>query len=314
MKNSNEDNPYNNALTITKSSFFERVKSIFSKPIDHTEKLDLVEEILLTSDVGVQTTNIVLNHLQQVLKQHSELDIFNETKSFLFNLLVDNQEYDLNKLLSVIKNTKPFIILVSGVNGVGKTTTVAKLAAMFADLNLKVIIGACDAFRAGAVEQIETWGSKLDIRVISNKTTKDPASVAFDTVNSAISNEYDIVILDTAGRLQNDANLMGELEKISNITKRFIPESPHLSLLVLDATVGQNGIEQAKQFSDSVKCDSVILTKLDTSAKGGIIIRIYQELNLPISFVGTGEKINDLEIFNKERFLNAFFSYDYTNE
>ena len=299
MKNSNEDNPYNNALTITKSSFFERVKSIFSKSIDHTEKLDLVEEILLTSDVGVQTTNIVLNHLQQVLKQHSELDIFNETKSFLFNLLVDNQEYDLNKLLSVIKNTKPFIILVSGVNGVGKTTTVAKLAAMFADLNLKVI---------------ETWGSKLDIRVISNKTTKDPASVAFDTVNSAISNEYDIVILDTAGRLQNDANLMGELEKISNITKRFIPESPHLSLLVLDATVGQNGIEQAKQFSDSVKCDSVILTKLDTSAKGGIIIRIYQELNLPISFVGTGEKINDLEIFNKERFLNAFFSYDYTNE
>ena len=201
--------------------------------------------------------------LQQVLKQHSELDIFNETKSFLFNLLVDNQEYDLNKLLSVIKNTKPFIILVSGVNGVGKTTTVAKLAAMFADLNLKVIIGACDAFRAGAVEQIETWGSKLDIRVISNKTTKDPASVAFDTVNSAISNEYDIVILDTAGRLQNDANLMGELEKISNITKRFIPESPHLSLLVLDATVGQNGIEQAKQFSDSVKCDSVILTKLE---------------------------------------------------
>tara|TARA_B100000676_G_scaffold308236_1_gene368567 strand:+ start:778 stop:1713 length:936 start_codon:yes stop_codon:yes gene_type:complete len=307
----NNNNPYNTALTITKSSFFERVKSIFSKRIDYTEKLDLIEEILITSDVGIQTTEIVIQHLQEALKHNPELDLFNESKAVLFDLLIDNPIHDQINLLSEIKNTTPFIILVSGVNGVGKTTTVAKLAAMFSRLNLKVVIGACDSFRAGAVEQIENWGAKLNIRVISNKTTKDPASVAFDTVNSAISNQDDIVLLDTAGRLQNDTNLMGELEKISNITKRFIPESPHLSLLIMDATVGQNGIEQAKQFTNSAKCDSVILTKLDTSAKGGIVLRIYQELNLPILFVGTGEKIEDLENFNKEDFLNAFFSYDY---
>ncbi|MBS95968.1 MAG: signal recognition particle-docking protein FtsY [SAR202 cluster bacterium] len=307
----NNNNPYNTALTITKSSFFERVKSIFSKRIDYTEKLDLIEEILITSDVGIQTTEIVIKHLQEALKHNPELDLFNESKAVLFDLLIDNPIHDQINLLSEIKNTTPFIILVSGVNGVGKTTTVAKLAAMFSRLNLKVVIGACDSFRAGAVEQIENWGAKLNIRVISNKTTKDPASVAFDTVNSAISNQDDIVLLDTAGRLQNDTNLMGELEKISNITKRFIPESPHLSLLIMDATVGQNGIEQAKQFTNSAKCDSVILTKLDTSAKGGIVLRIYQELNLPILFVGTGEKIEDLENFNKEDFLNAFFSYDY---
>ena len=314
MKKSNNENPYNTALTITKSSFFERVKAIFTTSIDHTPKLDLIEEILLTSDVGVRTTEIVLKHLQEALKDKPDIDLFNESKSFLFNLLVDNEENDFDKLFSQIQNTKPFIIIVSGVNGVGKTTTVAKLASMLSKLDFRVIIGACDSFRGGAIEQIESWGAKLNIRVISNKTTKDPASVAFDTVNSAISNKYDIVILDTAGRLQNDTNLMGELEKISNITKRFIPESPHLSLLVLDATVGQNGIDQAKQFSEAVNCDSVVLTKLDTSAKGGIILRIYQELNLPILFVGTGEKIDDLETFNKEHFLNAFFSYDYKNE
>ncbi len=314
MKNTNDFNPYYNALTNTKSSFFDRVKSIFTKSIDHTEKIDLIEEILLTSDVGIYTTEIVLAHLKSIQTSNADIDLITESKSFLFDLLNKKQEPDEKSFLETIHNSNPFIILVSGVNGVGKTTTVAKLASMFSNLDYKVIIGACDSFRAGAVEQIESWGEILNIRVVSNKTTNDAASVAFDTVNSAISNKYDIVILDTAGRLHGDTNLMGELEKISNITKRFIEDAPHLSLLVLDATVGQNGIEQAKQFTESVQCNGVILTKLDTSAKGGIILRIYQELNLPILYVGTGEKIEDLQSFNKEHFLNAFFSYDYENE
>jgi len=314
LKNTNDANPYYNALTKTKSSFLDRVKSIFTKSIDHTEKIDLIEEILLTSDVGIYTTEIVLAHLNSLHKSNVDIDLINESKSFLFDLLNNKQEQGEKGILETIHNTKPFIILVSGVNGVGKTTTVAKLASMFSNLDYKVIIGACDTFRAGAVEQIESWGELLNIRVVSNKTTNDAASVAFDTVNSAISNKYDIVILDTAGRLQGDTNLMGELEKISNITKRFLPDAPHLSLLVLDATVGQNGIDQAKQFTETVQCNAIILTKLDTSAKGGIILRIYQELNLPILYVGTGEKIEDLQSFNKEYFLNAFFSYDYENE
>jgi fused signal recognition particle receptor len=309
----NSNNPFNSILTTTRNNFFDRVKSIFSKATNHKEQLDLIEEILITSDIGFTITELVLDHLKSKLKTSQNVDLFNESKSILYNLLSSDREVDTKDLFSEISTTKPYVILVSGVNGVGKTTTVAKLANMLSESNHKVIIGACDSFRAGAIEQIESWGLKLNIKVISNKLTNDPASVAFDTLTSAKANNYDVVILDTAGRLQTNTNLMGELAKITNITKRFHPDAPHLSLLVLDATVGQNGVEQAKVFTDSANCNAVILTKLDTSAKGGIILRIYQELNLPILFVGTGEQIDDIENFDKEQFLDGFFSYEFLN-
>ena len=293
------------SLEKTSKSFFEKIKkAVVGKTKVDVEVLDELEEILITSDVGVKTTIKIIESIEERVSKDKytnaqELDII--LKEEIGNIIFDDNKDDFNI------NDKPYVILVVGVNGVGKTTSIGKLAKFFKSQGLSVLIGAADTFRAAAIEQLEEWSERAGVDLIKQKMGSDPASVSYDTLNSAINKDYDVVIIDTAGRLHNKVNLMNELSKIGRVMEKLKENTPHEILLVLDGSTGQNAYEQAKQFSEVTKVTSMMVTKLDGTAKGGVVIGISDQLSIPIKYIGTGESIDDIQLFDKVDFVESFF-------
>ena len=305
FRKSNNDK-LDKSLEKTSSSFIEKIKKVVvgKTKVDATT-LDDLEEVLITSDVGVKTTLKIIDSIEERVKKEKytnaqELDTI--LKEEISNIIFDNSDSDAYEI-----KEKPHVILVVGVNGVGKTTSIGKLANFFKNQGLSVIIGAADTFRAAAIEQLEEWAGRAKVDMVKQEMGSDPASVSYDTLNSAINKNHDIVIIDTAGRLHNKVNLMNELSKIGRVLKKLNMNAPHEILLVLDGSTGQNAYEQAKQFSEATNITSMMLTKLDGTAKGGVVIGISDQLSIPIKFIGTGESIDDIEIFDKKQFVESFF-------
>jgi fused signal recognition particle receptor len=270
--------------------------------------LDNLEEILVTSDVGVSTTLKIVERVQNRVakdKYTNVSELNNILREEVQALLEENNSTDFEQM--DYGSHKPYVIMVVGVNGVGKTTTIGKLAYQLKQAGQKVVIGAADTFRAAAVEQIQLWGKRADVRVVSQGMNADPASVAFDTIQSAVANNEDVVIIDTAGRLHNKVGLMNELSKIKKVMDRVVPGAPHEILLVLDASTGQNAIEQCKQFTQATDVNALALTKLDGTAKGGVVIGISDQFKIPVKYIGVGEKMTDLQLFNKKEFVDSLF-------
>jgi len=292
-----------------KSVFSKLSKVIIGKSKVDEEVLDQLEEILVTSDVGVSTTLRIIERIEQRVARDkflgtSELNqILREEVIALLheNNSGDGDDFDLPAL------DTPYVIMVVGVNGVGKTTTIGKLAYNFKLAGKRVILGAGDTFRAAAVDQIRIWAERVDVPLVSQGMGSDPASVAFDTIKSALSQKADVVIIDTAGRLHNKVNLMNELTKVKMVMHKLIPGAPHEILLVLDASTGQNAIEQAKQFIAATEVNAIALTKLDGTAKGGVVIGISDQFKIPVKYIGVGEKMTDLQVFNRKRFVDSLF-------
>lgn len=297
------------SLDKTKESVFKKItRAVAGKSSVDDEVLDNIEEALVTSDVGVDTTLRIIERLQQRVKRDKYLgtDEFNKAlREEIVELLAGNKPSEEPWLQ---EGKKPYVIMVVGVNGVGKTTTIGKLAHKFKQNGANVVLGAADTFRAAAVEQLQEWGRRTEVAVVAQNMGSDPASVAFDTLKSAVAKNADVVIIDTAGRLHNKIGLMNELSKIKNVMKKVVPDAPHEVLLVLDASTGQNAIEQAKQFTAATEVNALALTKLDGTAKGGVAIGISAEFNIPIRYIGVGEKITDLQFFDKQAFVNSLFS------
>ena len=305
FRKSNNDK-LDKSLEKTSSSFIEKIKKVVvgKTKVDATT-LDDLEEVLITSDVGVKTTLKIIDSIEQRVKKEKytnaqELDTI--LKEEISNIIFDNSDSDAYEI-----KEKPHVILVVGVNGVGKTTSIGKLANFFKNQGLSVMIGAADTFRAAAIEQLEEWAIRSNVDIVKQEMGSDPASVSYDTLNSAINKNHDIVIIDTAGRLHNKVNLMNELSKIGRVLKKLNINAPHEILLVLDGSTGQNAYEQAKQFSEATEITSMMVTKLDGTAKGGVVIGISDQLSIPIKFIGTGESIDDIEIFDKKQFVESFF-------
>ena len=302
-----EKKKLDNSLNKTKNTLFEKIsKTIVGKSKIDDNDLDDFEEILISSDIGVETTLKIINNLQSRVKKDKFINtnelysILKEEISNLFN------EEDLKEF--VIPNVnEPYVIMVVGVNGVGKTTTIGKLAYKLKNAGLKVVLGAGDTFRAAAVDQISIWAERVGVEIVKQEMGSDPASVAFDTLQSAKAKNADVVIIDTAGRLHNKINLMNELTKIKNVMHKIIPNAPHDVMLVLDASTGQNALEQARQFTTATKINSLALTKLDGTAKGGVVIGISDQFNIPVRYIGVGEGVNDLQLFNSKEFVNSIF-------
>ena len=300
-------------LSKTKTTFFSKIsKAVIGKSKVDDEVLDNLEEILVSSDVGVQTTIKIIERIEKRVARDkfintSELNTI--LKEEIVSLLSDNSEETVKSDEFTIPDINvPYVIMVVGVNGVGKTTTIAKLAHQFKKAGKKVIIGAADTFRAAAVDQLKIWAERVDVPIVTQPMGADPASVAFDTLNSAIAKNIDVVIIDTAGRLHNKANLMNELSKIKKVMKKVIPDAPQEVLLILDASTGQNAIEQAKQFTASTEVTALALTKLDGTAKGGVVIGISDQLKIPVKYIGIGEKLGDIQVFNKYEFVDSLFN------
>ena len=304
-----EKNALDKGLQKTKKSFFSKLKSaILGKSKVDDEVLDDLEEVLITSDVGVETTIKIIERIEKRVekdKYTSTEELDEILKDEIVKLLSENTS-DLDAF-DVPDDQIPYIILVVGVNGVGKTTTIGKLAAQFKAGGLKVLIGAADTFRAAAVDQILKWGERVGVDVVSHGMNTDPASVAFDSVKKAVDENYHVVIIDTAGRLHTKINLMNELSKIKNVIKKFKDDAPHEVLLVLDGGTGQNAFIQAKEFIQATEVNSLAITKLDGTAKGGVVIGITDQFKIPIKYIGVGEKVEDLQLFHKEEFVNSFF-------
>jgi|TARA_B110000091_G_scaffold158442_1_gene168847 fused signal recognition particle receptor len=302
-------NKLNIGLEKTKSSLFEKIsRTVVGKSKIDEDDLDDIEEILITSDIGVETTLKIIEKLESRVEKEKYInsdELYNILKNEISSLLISSSNID-NDIDS--KNNDPYVIMVVGVNGVGKTTTIGKLAYKFKKSGLKVVLGAADTFRAAAIDQLVIWADRVGVEIIKQDMGSDPASVAFDTLQSAKSKNADVVIIDTAGRLHNKVNLMNELAKIKNVMNKVIPNSPHDVMLVLDASTGQNAIEQAKQFSAVTQVNSLALTKLDGTAKGGVVIGISDQLKIPVKYIGVGEALEDLQIFNKEDFVDALFT------
>ena len=305
FRKSNNDK-LDKSLEKTSSSFIEKIKKVVvgKTKVDATT-LDDLEEVLITSDVGVKTTLKIIDSIEERVKKEKytnaqELDTI--LKEEISNIIFDNSDSDAYEI-----KEKPHVILVVGVNGVGKTTSIGKLANFFKNQGLSVMIGAADTFRAAAIEQLEEWAIRSNVDIVKQEMGSDPASVSYDTLNSAINKNHDIVIIDTAGRLHNKVNLMNELSKIGRVLKKLNISAPHEILLVLDGSTGQNAYEQAKQFSEATEITSMMVTKLDGTAKGGVVIGISDQLSIPIKFIGTGESIDDIEIFDKKQFVESFF-------
>ena len=297
-------------LQQTKHIFVDRLLSVLGagRSIDEA-LLSEIEEILITSDIGVATTLHIMNNVKDKIKRDSVDDsalIYSMIKEEILNILTAIDTTPTDEYYSTL-STKPFVIMMVGVNGVGKTTTIGKLSSNFKRAGKQVLIGAADTFRAAANEQLEVWAQRAEVDIIQQQHGADPAAVAFDTVQAALSRESDIVIIDTAGRLHNKLGLMQELEKISRVMKKKVPEAPHEVLLVIDATTGQNGLQQAKEFAKVSEITGIVLTKLDGTAKGGIIIPIAHELQLPVRFIGVGEGIQDLQFFHASTFVDTLF-------
>lgn len=270
--------------------------------------LDELEEILVTSDVGVTTTLRIIDRIEQRVAKDKYVgtdELQRLLREEIASLLAENGNDGASWRLDGHK--KPYVIMVVGVNGVGKTTTIGKLAHQFKAEGLKVVLGAADTFRAAAVDQLKVWGQRADVPVISQGMGADPASVAFDTLQSAIAQSADVCIIDTAGRLHNKTNLMNELSKIKNVMKKHIPDAPHEILLVLDGSTGQNAFEQAKQFSAATEINALAVTKLDGTAKGGVVIGISDQFKIPVKYIGVGEGIEDLQLFDRKAFVDSLF-------
>lgn len=299
-----------NGLEKTKKSFLDKLShAVVGKSTIDDDVLDSLEETLLTSDVGVDTTLEIINRIKTRVARDKYVGI-KELNRLLCEEIGDmlSQKVDGSEVEDIKNSQYPYVILVVGVNGVGKTTTIAKLANLFKKSGLKVMLGAADTFRAAAIEQLQFWGDKVGVPVVKQQMGSDPASVAFDTLNSAVANEADVVIIDTAGRLHNKVALMNELTKIKNVAKKVIPSAPNEVLLVLDGSTGQNAFEQAKQFSQATEVNSLAITKLDGTAKGGVVIGISNMLKVPVKYIGLGEKLDDLQPFNRKEFVESLFN------
>jgi fused signal recognition particle receptor len=298
-------------LEKTKESVFHKLsKAVAGKSKVDDEVLDNLEEVLVSSDVGVATTLSIIERIEaRVAKDKylntSELNAI--LKEEIVALLEKNQNDSDSDFSLTLKNV-PYVILVVGVNGAGKTTTIAKLAYQFKSAGKKVLIGAADTFRAAAIEQLQIWADRAGVPVVKQQMGSDPASVAFDTLRSAVSSGMDVVIIDTAGRLHNKINLMSELSKIKRVMEKVIPEAPHEVLLVLDGSTGQNAFEQAKQFTSATNVTAMAITKLDGTAKGGVVIGISDQFKIPVKYIGIGEKLEDLLVFNRFDFVDSLFS------
>lgn len=299
-----------NGLTKTKEAFFTRLsRAIAGKSTVDDDVLDALEETLVSSDVGVDTTLKIIGNIQQRVARDKYLGIkeLNRIlKEEMRNLLKSDGQTPEDFTLPASVQA-PYVILVVGVNGVGKTTTIGKLAYQFRQKGYQVLLGAADTFRAAAVEQLQIWGERAGVPVISQGSGADPAAVAYDTLKSAMARKSDVVIIDTAGRLHNRINLMNELGKIRNVLKKLIPEAPHEVLLVLDATTGQNAIEQARQFSAATDVTALAVTKLDGTAKGGVVIGISDQFQIPVRYIGVGEKMEQLQVFDRDAFVETLF-------
>jgi fused signal recognition particle receptor len=299
-------------LEKTKDSFFSKItKAIVGKSTVDAEVLDNLEEILVTSDVGVETTLKIIKRIEQRVardKYVSTSELNKLLKEEIASLLEENNSFSPNSdEIQIPKLDTPYVIMVVGVNGVGKTTTIGKLAYQLKKQGKKVVLGAADTFRAAAIEQLKLWGERAGVPVIAQAMGSDPASVAFDTINSAVANKADVVIIDTAGRLHNKVNLMNELSKVKRVMQKVIPKAPHEVLLVLDASTGQNAIEQCKQFTAATDVNALALTKLDGTAKGGVVIGISDTFKIPVKYIGVGEKVDDLQVFNRVEFVDSLF-------
>ena len=298
-------------LEKTKQSVFSKLtRAIAGKSKVDDEVLDDLEEILITSDVGVDTTLKIIERIETRVardKYVSTSELNNILKEEITALLSENNTQD-NDSWELPETGNPFVILVVGVNGVGKTTTIGKLAHQFKQAGKKVYLGAADTFRAAAVEQICIWGERVGVPVVKQQMGSDPASVAFDTLSSAKANGADVVIIDTAGRLHNKVGLMNELKKIKEVMKKVLPEAPNEVLLVLDGSTGQNAFEQAKQFSAVTNITALAITKLDGTAKGGVVIGISDQLKVPVKYIGLGEGMEDLQLFNRQHFVDSLFN------
>ena len=297
-------------LEKTKSSVFDKLaRAVAGKSKVDDDVLDNLEEVLITSDVGVDTTLKIIERIEDRVardKYVSTSELNGILKDEIAALLAENNSED-NDNWDLPSDHKPYVILVVGVNGVGKTTTIGKLAWQFKQAGKKVYLGAADTFRAAAVEQLCIWGERVGVPVIKQQMGSDPASVAFDTISSAKANGADVVLIDTAGRLHNKVGLMNELKKIKDVMKKVMPEAPDEVMLVLDGSTGQNAFEQAKQFSAVTQITSLAITKLDGTAKGGVVIGISDQLKVPVKYIGLGEKMTDLQLFNKRQFVDSLF-------
>ena len=300
----------NKGIQKTKETFLKRVtRAVVGKSKVDDEVLDNLEEILITSDVGVDTTVKIIERIEARVRKDKVLGVEELNRVLQEEITALLAENEATSPRNIIDNqtVKPYVIMVVGVNGVGKTTTIAKLANMFNKAGKKVYIGAADTFRAAAVEQLDIWANRIGVPLVKQQMGSDPASVAFDTLKSAKNNDADIVIIDTAGRLHNKINLMNELTKIKNVMAKVIPEAPHEVLLILDGSTGQNGFEQAKQFTKATEVNALAVTKLDGTAKGGVLIGISDQFQIPVKYIGVGESVDDIQIFDKEAFVGALF-------
>ena len=297
-------------LEKTREGFFSRIsKAILGKSQVDDEVLDQLEEALITADVGVDTTLAIIEKIQARVARDKFIgteELSGILQEEIRAILVDDEEDTLKKF-ELHEGKKPFVMLVVGVNGVGKTTTIGKLATNFKAAGKTVMLGAADTFRAAAVDQLVIWSERAGVPIVKKEMGSDPASVAFDTVNSALAKDIDIVIIDTAGRLHNKAHLMEELSKIRRVIQKVIPDAPHETLLVLDGTTGQNAIEQARHFSAATDVSALAITKLDGTAKGGIVLAIANQFKIPVKFIGVGEKAEDLIVFDKKDFVERLF-------
>ncbi|HPW62389.1 MAG TPA: signal recognition particle-docking protein FtsY [Cyclobacteriaceae bacterium] len=297
-------------LQKTKESFFSKLgKAIAGKSTVDDEVLDNLEEILVSSDVGIQTTIKIIERIQARVARDkylgtSELDKI--LKEEIANLLTENNSQDLSDF-DVPAGVRPYVLMVVGVNGVGKTTTIGKLSAQFKRKGKSVVLGAADTFRAAAVDQLKLWGERVGVPVISRGMNTDPSAVAYDAVKHGVDTGADIVIIDTAGRLHTKVNLMAELTKIKRVIQKVIPEAPHDVMLVLDGSTGQNAVIQAREFTKATEVSCLTITKLDGTAKGGVVIGISDEFKIPVRYIGVGEKVDDLQVFNKTEFVDSLF-------
>lgn len=298
-------------LEKTKQGLFDKLKrAVAGRSKIDDDFLDNLEEVFITSDVGVETTLKIIDRLQKRAardKYVSTSELNTLLRDEITEMLAENNNADTPDF-SVPSDKKPYVIMVVGVNGVGKTTTIGKLAYQFKKAGNKVVLGAADTFRAAAIDQLQIWGERVDVPVVKQQMGSDPASVAFDTVSSAKASGADVVIIDTAGRLHNKVGLMKELSKIKNVMQKVVPDAPHEVLLVLDGSTGQNAFEQAKQFVAATEVNELAITKLDGTAKGGVVIGISDQFKIPVKYIGLGEGLEDLQIFRKKEFVDSLFS------
>lgn len=297
-------------LEKTKQSFFSKItRAVAGKSKVDDDVLDNLEEVLVTSDVGVDTTLNIIHRIEDRVARDKYVgtgELNKILREEISSLLIENNSDDTEGY-TIPENHKPYVIMVVGVNGVGKTTTIGKLAYQFKKAGKKVYLGAADTFRAAAVEQIVIWGERVGVPVVKQQMGSDPASVAFDTLSSAVANDADVVLIDTAGRLHNKKGLMDELSKIKRVMQKVVPDAPHDVMLVLDGSTGQNAFEQAKQFTQATQVSSMAITKLDGTAKGGVVIGISDQFKIPVRYIGLGEGMEDLQPFNRREFVDSLF-------